>query len=126
MPNDPTEIDQRLEHLESEFAEYRTSNLSRMTRLERLTEELVEIAQLHQRALRMSQQKQGATDAALQALLSHGEIVNRNLDQLTDRVNQLTTAMAQLAQNAEVDRAETRRIWEYLESQQRNLGNGHG
>lgn len=65
MPNDPTEIDQRLEHLESEFAEYRDSTTASMTRLERLTGELLEIAQLHQRALRVSQQKQDTTDAAI-------------------------------------------------------------
>ena len=113
------EIDQRLERLESEFAQFRDSTTASMERLERLTGELLEIAQLHQRALRVSEQKQDRTDAAIQTLLTHGDVVNRNLDQLT-------TAMVQLAQNAEVDRAETRRIWEYLESQQRNQGNGHG
>lgn len=41
------EIDQRLERLESEFAEFRdsaTASTALMTRLERLTGELVEIA----------------------------------------------------------------------------------
>lgn len=115
------EIDQRLERLESEFAIFReqTSNTVSMERLERLTGELVEIAQLHQRAFRISQEKQDRTDAALQTLLSHSDVVNRNLDQLTDLVGQLV-------HDAQVDRAETRRIWEYLESQQRSQGNGHG
>lgn len=106
------EIDQRLERLESEFAKFRDSAGASMQRLERLTGELLEIAQLHQRALRVSQQKQETTDAALQTLLTHGDVVNRNLDRLVEL--------------AIADRAETRRIWEYLESQQRNQGNGHG
>ncbi|MDB9510599.1 hypothetical protein PN499_05335 [Kamptonema animale CS-326] len=38
----------------------------------------------------------------------------------------LSTVMVQMARNAEVDRAEIRRIWEYLETQQRTQGNGHG
>ncbi|HLO50918.1 MAG TPA: hypothetical protein VK211_21055 [Kamptonema sp.] len=119
MTSASNEIDQRLERLESEFAEFRDSTTASMTRLERLTGELLEIAQLHQRAFRISEQKQDRTDAAIQTLLTHGDVVNRNLDQLTDLVGQL-------AQNAEVDRAETRRIWEYLQSQQRSQGNGHG
>lgn len=32
----------------------------------------------------------------------------------------------QLAQDSEADRTEIRRIWEYLESQRRTQGNGHG
>ena len=113
------EIDQRLERFESEFAEFRDSSTASMTRLQRLTGELLEIAQLHQKSFKISEQKQDSTNAAVQTLLTHGDVVNRNLDQLTDLVNQLTTAMAQLAQNTEVDRAETRRIGEYLESQRR-------
>jgi hypothetical protein len=112
-------IDQRLERLESEFAEFRASTTASMTRLERLTGELVEIAQLHQQAFRTSQQKHDRADAVLQTLLSHGDVVNRNIDQLTTLVGQLT-------QDAQADRAEFRRIWEYLESQQRHQGNGHG
>ena len=38
----------------------------------------------------------------------------------------LSTVMVQMARNAEADRAEIRRIWEYLETQQRTQGNGHG
>ncbi|OCQ97259.1 hypothetical protein BCD67_00475 [Oscillatoriales cyanobacterium USR001] len=45
---------------------------------------------------------------------------------IANRMDQLTAAVAQLAQNAESDRMEFRRIWEYLESQQRHQGNGHG
>ena len=41
-------------------------------------------------------------------------------------VDSLSHSVAQLVENAEADRAETRRIWEYLESQQRHQGNGHG
>ncbi|OCQ91991.1 hypothetical protein BCD67_21485 [Oscillatoriales cyanobacterium USR001] len=48
------------------------------------------------------------------------------MDRLTDRMDRLTDVVARLAQNAEADKVEFRRIWEYLESQQRNQGNGHG
>ncbi len=106
------EIDQRLERLESEFADYRATATASMTRLEQLTTQLVEIAQLHQRALRVSQQKQDTTDAAIQTLLANSDLLNRNVDQLVEL--------------AIADRTEIRRIWEYLESQQRHQGNGHG
>lgn len=113
------QLDQRLERLESEFDEHRDFSTVSMERLERLTRELVEIAQLHQRALRVSQDKQDTTEVAIRTLLTHSDVVNRNIDQLTELVGQL-------AHDARADRAETRRIWEYLESQQRNQGNGHG
>lgn len=45
------------------------------------------------------------------------------VSQMASRFEQLMTVMVQFAQNAEVDRAEIRRIWEYLLGQQQN-GNG--
>lgn len=45
---------------------------------------------------------------------------------LQSSVDSLSRSVAQLVENAESDRRETRRIWEYLESQQRHQGNGHG
>ncbi len=78
------EIDCRLEALETQVAQVKnqlSGNTSSIARLETLGSELLDIAQLHQRALRISQQRE------------------------------------------EEDRAEIRRIWEYLLGQQRN-GNG--
>ena len=78
------EIDRRLETLETQVAQVKnqlSGNTSSIARLETLGSELLDIAQLHQRALRISQQRE------------------------------------------EEDRAEIRRIWEYLLGQQRN-GNG--
>ncbi|MGB3207816.1 MAG: hypothetical protein WBB28_22765 [Crinalium sp.] len=56
------EIDRRLEALGTQVAEVRnqlSGNTSSISRLETLGSELLDIAQLHQRALRISQQRNG-------------------------------------------------------------------
>jgi archaellum component FlaC len=63
------EIDQRLDRLESEFAEYRgsmTASSTSIERLERLTGELADIARLHQQALRLSQQRHDEYQESMQ------------------------------------------------------------
>lgn len=98
MTQDSNEINQRLTAIE--------------TRLERLEGQF--------------QEEAGFLLDGLRSLSAQTTNLANQLDRLGGRVDQLTTLMLQLAQNAETDRAETRRIWEYLESQQRSQGNGHG
>lgn len=69
----------------------------------------------------------------LRALSAQTTNLANRIDGLTDRVDNLTVIMAQFAQQAErdrqqaaEDRAEIRRIWEYLEAQLRSRGNGQG
>ncbi len=52
-------------------------------------------------------------------LVEGQQVLQTGLDNLARQV-------VRLVENAEADRAETRRIWEYLEGQQRSRGNGHG
>lgn len=51
------------------------------------------------------------------------ERLNQAIEQLTAGQQQLNQIMVQFAANAETDRAEIRKIWEYLLGQQ---SNGHG
>lgn len=58
--------------------------------------------------------------------------VQRVLNQSGEQINRLEAnaefvhdAITRLTQTAVADRTEFRRIWEYLESQQRHQGNGH-
>jgi len=59
--------------------------------------------------------------------------VQRILNKSGEQINRLEAnaefvhdAITRLTQTAVADRTEFRRIWEYLESQQRHQGNGHG
>lgn len=65
------------------------------------------------------------TDARL-ALREDIEITYQLARQTAEAVDSLSRSVAQLVENADADRTENRRIWEYLESQQRHQGNGHG
>ncbi len=53
-------------------------------------------------------------------LMAYGQL------QLQNTVTDLSGLMVELAQRGAEDRTEIRRIWEYLQLQQRNQGNGQG
>lgn len=80
--------------------------------MEGLTRRVSQIADNQQRLQEGQQQMQTAIVSLsnLMAQIAEAAEVNR----------------VQLAQDSEADRTEIRRIWEYLESQRRTQGNGHG
>ncbi|OCQ91992.1 hypothetical protein BCD67_21490 [Oscillatoriales cyanobacterium USR001] len=86
------------------------------------------VADIEARLDRMNGEFSDRTAILLDGLLALSQqttaIANR-MDQSTDRMDRLTDMVARLIQNAEADKVEFRRIWEYLESQQRNQRNGH-
>lgn len=71
---------------------------------------------------RLTQRFDGLVSEVQRVLNQSGEQVNR----LEANAEFVHDAITRLTQTAQADRAEFRRIWEYLESQQRNQGNGHG
>lgn len=103
---------------------------SRLDRIEAI------LGTLTERTAANTQQIEANTQAIAQLTERFGSLVSevqRVLTQSGQQVNRLEAnaefvhdAIVRLTQSAQADRVEFRRIWEYLESQQRNLGNGHG
>ena len=110
---------------------------SRLDRIEALLGTLTETTVSNSQQIQAnSQQIEANTKAIAQlgqrfdSLISE---VQRVLNQSGEQINRLEAnaefvhdAITRLTQTAVADRTEFRRIWEYLESQQRHQGNGHG
>lgn len=87
-------------------------------------EHLVNRTELERRLEQMDDVVAQRCLAVLDAADAMHQQTEQQLDQLTTTVNQLAETMIQFAQNAQADRAEIRRIWEYLLSQHPNGSSG--
>lgn len=103
------------------------------SRLDRVEAILASVAEQQQATAQLAAQNAQAITQLTQRFDGLVSEVQRVLNQSGDRqvrteatVEFLTDAVTRLTQSALADREEFRRIWEYLESQQRSRGNGHG
>ena len=99
------------------------STESRLDRIEAILASVAEQTAANSHAItQLTQRFDGLVSEVQRVLNQSGEQINRieaNAEFLNDAITRLT-------QSAVADRTEFRRIWEYLESQQRHQGNGHG
>lgn len=96
---------------------------SRLDRIEAILGTLTEATANNTQAIAQLTQRFDSLVSEVQRVLNQsGEQINR----LEANAEFLNDAVTRLTQTAIADRTEFRRIWEYLESQQRHQGNGHG
>ncbi len=115
VSQDETEFGKRTNILLDEILVLQAENSSFDKKLDSLTERMDSLTERVD-SLAYSQQQLTATVTSLSGLMM--ELAQRNIA-LAQRDNEL-------AQRSAEDRAEIRRIWEYLQLQQRNQGNGQG
>lgn len=135
-----TNTESRLDRIERVLDNLATNQLNEMDARLAQREDLEIFYRTLQQVAENSEAERQQSNRNIATLAGHLDRLTVSVSQLTGKTDQLVEGqqvlqtgldslarqVVRLVENAEADRAETRRIWEYLESQRRTQGNGHG